>query len=237
MGMAAKRIQFRLEKLLSNAIGVVKMANKKDESGAKSKKRRRIIGISIIVLLMLPIVILRFYNAQVNYNDDYDNAIIAYNEAIRLLPNFHDNSSIYTHKSIGYNRRGKAYSAKGDQVQAIADYTQAIKLEPDNAIYLANRGLSYLAREDYESAIADFTHAIQIDPDDTFSNAKRYNWRAEAYENKGEYDMAIADYNASLQINPDDTDAKIGLSRVNDLKLPKPKSERNIARLLELLGL
>jgi tetratricopeptide (TPR) repeat protein len=228
------------------------MANKENESGAKSKKRRRIIGVSIIALLVLPIVILRFYNAQVNKvseyiqkgdeyydNNDYDNAIIAYNEAIRLLPIFHDNSNIYTYRSIGYNRRGKVYSAKGDTVQAIADYTQAIKLEPDNAIYFANRGLSYLAREDYDSAIADFTDAIQIGRDDTFSNAERYNWRAKAYENKGEYDKAIADYNASLQINPDNTDAKIGLSRVNDLKLPKPKRElspETWALLLELFG-
>ncbi|GHV04561.1 hypothetical protein FACS189485_10240 [Spirochaetia bacterium] len=208
------------------------------------KKVRRIICFSIVAVLVLSFVGSRFYHAQLDkvseyiqkgreygVKADYDNAIIAYNEAIRLLPIFHKKNSI-TSKGSGYNGRGNVYSAKGDYVQAIADYTQAIKLEPDYAIFYSNRGLSYRAMEDYDSAIADFTSAIQIAPE-AFDNAKRYKWRAEAYKNKGEYDKAIADYNASLQINPDDSDAKNGLSRVNDLKQPKAKISDEKLELLK----
>ncbi|GHV14767.1 hypothetical protein FACS189491_11450 [Spirochaetia bacterium] len=204
------------------------------------KKGRIIICFSIVALLVLSVVGLRFRVAQLHkisgymdkgyaYYDekDYDNAIIACNEAIRLFQIFDRNNS-----GRGYNLRGNVYSAKGDYVQAIADYTQAIKLDPDYEVYYSNRGLSYRAMGDYDSAIADFTSAIQIDPED-FDNAERYNWRAGVYVNNGEYDKAIADYNAALQINPDDTDAKSGISYVNVLKNNPGMSA--IEKIMELM--
>ncbi|GHV54438.1 hypothetical protein AGMMS49579_15020 [Spirochaetia bacterium] len=173
-------------------------------------KRRRIISLSILVLLVLSVVGLRFRVAQLHkisgYEDkgyvyygeeDYDNAIIAYNEAIRLLQIFDRNNS-----GRVYNLRGNVYSAKGDYVQAIADYTQAIKLKPDVSYYL-NRGLSYRTT-DWDSAIADFTSAIQIAPEERpLYKAEIYAWRAIIYGYKDEYDKAIADCNAALQSVPE----------------------------------
>ena len=45
--------------------------------------------------------------------------------------------------SINYYNRGYAYRKKGDMDRAIADYTEALRLDPKYAIAYNNRGLAY----------------------------------------------------------------------------------------------
>jgi len=47
---------------------------------------------------------------------------------------------------------------------AIDLYTQAIELNGQNAVYLANRAFAHLRLEEYGSAILDATKAIEVDP-------------------------------------------------------------------------
>jgi lipoprotein NlpI len=98
-----------------------------------------------------------------------------------------------------YYNRGNAYQAKGEYDRAIADYAQAIQLDPKDALaYYNNRGLAYRAKGEYDRAIADYTQAIQLEP----KYALAYNSRGYAYHAKGEYDRAIADYNQAIQLDP-----------------------------------
>ena len=76
---------------------------------------------------------------------------------------------------------GGAYYAKEDYGNAITDYTQAIKLNPEFAeaySWLAQaycrRGEAYLRGFDYDNAIENFTQAIKLNPD-----------FADAYYNRG----------------------------------------------------
>lgn len=48
--------------------------------------------------------------------------------------------------------------------QAIELYTEAIELDSQNAVYLANRAFAHLRLEEYGSAILDATKAIEVDP-------------------------------------------------------------------------
>ena len=52
----------------------------------------------------------------------YDKAISAYSEAIKLDPNY----------SFSYVGRGDAYAAKGDLDRALVDYDCAARLDPQN---------------------------------------------------------------------------------------------------------
>ena len=52
--------------------------------------------------------------------------------------------------------RGKAKSALGDKEGAIADYNQAIRLNPDNAKAYKNRGHAYRKLGENQQALRDF---------------------------------------------------------------------------------
>jgi tetratricopeptide (TPR) repeat protein len=93
----------------------------------------------------------------------------------------------------------KEYEDKGDFDNAIAEYTKAIKLDPDNAAAYRSRGEMYsLDKDDSDRAIADYTQAIKLDPD----NAEAYTKRGGVYRQKGQYDAAINDLDAALRLDP-----------------------------------
>ena len=91
--------------------------------------------------------------------------------------------------SVNYNNRGDAHRSKGEIDRAIADLTEAIRLDPKYAIAYSNRGLAYSDKDENDRGIADLTEAIRLNP----KFAKAYNNRGFAYQRKGENDRAIAD--------------------------------------------
>ena len=48
---------------------------------------------------------------------------------------------------------------------AIADYSQAIRLRPTYAVAYNNRGVAYMASGYPDQALCDFNRAIQLQPD------------------------------------------------------------------------
>ena len=65
---------------------------------------------------------------------------------------------------VVYNNRGIAYRAKGDLDRAIADYSEAIRLDPDYDTAFFNRGRAYYLKRDYDRAIADYGESLRINP-------------------------------------------------------------------------
>lgn len=61
---------------------------------------------------------------------------------------------------------GVARKNKGDLDGAIQDYTEAIRLNPDNDPAYNNRGVARKNKVDLDGAIQDFTEAIRLKPDD-----------------------------------------------------------------------
>jgi tetratricopeptide (TPR) repeat protein len=103
----------------------------------------------------------------------------------------------------GYTNRGDDYFEKGDYNRAIADYSQAIKLDSKYAYAYYSRGYAYFEKGDRNHAIEDYNQAIKLDPKD----AGAYLGRGDVYFEKGGYDRAIADYTEALKINPWDREA------------------------------
>ena len=57
-----------------------------------------------------------------------------------------------------------AYEKKGDRDKAIADFTEAIRLDPKSAQAYANRALAYVEKSEYDKAITDLTEVIRLNP-------------------------------------------------------------------------
>ena len=100
--------------------------------------------------------------------------------------------------AIAYYSRGLAYYDKGDDDRAIAEYIEAIRLDPKFAQAYSSRGLAYDHKGDLGHADPDYNEAIRLDP----KYAQAYFNRGNAYYQKGDDDRAIADYNEAIRLTP-----------------------------------
>lgn len=103
-----------------------------------------------------------------------------------------------TNTVIALSNRGLAYFDQRDYSRAIADYDQAIRLNPQYAAAFNNRGLAYRAQNNYARAIADFDQAIRLNP----QLAEAFNNRGNAYIAQSDYARGIADYDQAIGLNP-----------------------------------
>jgi len=107
----------------------------------------------------------------------------------------------YPNQAGAYLGRGLVLTNVNQLDEAIVDYTQALKLDPQYAVAYYNRGIVYAGQGKLDEAIADYTQAIEIDP----QYAAAYDNRGLAYADQGRLNEAIADYTQALQIDPRDS--------------------------------
>ncbi|MDH3579259.1 MAG: tetratricopeptide repeat protein [Hyphomicrobiales bacterium] len=100
--------------------------------------------------------------------------------------------------ALTYRRRGSAYLATGKPVEAMADFSQAIRFKPRYALAYYERGQAAMALANRDQAMADYDAAIRHKP--------RY-WAAHVARGylhlvRNEFDGAIADFNRAIAIEP-----------------------------------
>jgi len=78
-------------------------------------------------------------------------------------------------KALGivFYGRGFEHQRREDWARAIADYSEAIRLNPEILGPFFNRGTIYLQQADYGRAIADFSEAIRLNPREAAAFEKR----------------------------------------------------------------
>ena len=102
--------------------------------------------------------------------------------------------------AAGFSQRGVTFLVRRDYPKAIADLSQAIKLDPKASSHFYNRGLAYLQSDRPELAVADFDTALSLKPGDTLALLAR----GRALLERGEEAKARADFEAALKPDPND---------------------------------
>ncbi len=131
-----------------------------------------------------------------------------------------------------YRTRAEAYLDRAAHKEAIADYSEALRLKPDDGASYFGRGEARLALNQTDGAISDFTQAIRLNDEGAGlyvargyaqlvkgnaneaiadftvairrdpKNASALNNRGLAWRKKGDLDKAIKDYSAAIALNP-----------------------------------
>ena len=102
--------------------------------------------------------------------------------------------------AIFHYDRGIAHKNKKDFDQALADYSEAIRLDPNYANAHLNRAVLLADHGEIDRAMPDFDAAIRLEPTAKLS----YVNRAAAYKIKGDWDRAIGDYSEAIRLDPND---------------------------------
>jgi tetratricopeptide (TPR) repeat protein len=126
-------------------------------------------------------------------------------------------------------RQGKTDYNSDNYDSAIANYNEAIRLDPKVASGFFYRGNGYRMKGDHDRAIADYNEAIRLDP----NYALAFNNRGVAYDKKGDLDRAFADYNEAIRLDP-----KLAVAFCNrgkaKLKVKDSSGDADIAKAWQL---
>ena len=137
-------------------------------------------------------------------------------------------------KASVYVKRGIAYRHKGELDLAIADFTQALRLNPAHANAYISRGIAYDKKGDHDLAIADYTKVLELDPDKLDpDNMFAYHNRGIAYINKNDHDKAIEDFNKILGRDPANAEIHLFCGFAYSLKGDHDKAIEDFTKALE----
>ncbi|XP_010770062.1 serine/threonine-protein phosphatase 5-like [Notothenia coriiceps] len=93
--------------------------------------------------------------------------------------------------------KANKYFKEKDYENAIKYYSEALEVNPTNAVYYSNRSLAYLRTECYGYALADATKALEIDK----NYIKGYYRRATSNMALGKFKAALKDYETVRNIS------------------------------------
>jgi tetratricopeptide (TPR) repeat protein len=115
-----------------------------------------------------------------------------------LAPPYHALGQNELGDAAAYHKRGIERRRQRDYDQAIADFDQAIRLNPAFAEAYLSRANARRDTGDYDRAITDYTEAIRLDP----KSAAAYYSRGYCREARGDPTGAKADYAEAARLDP-----------------------------------
>ncbi len=123
---------------------------------------------------------------------------------IQIVSSYHTNMSQSTYAmrepiATDILASANAKYKNRDYLGALTEYTEAIGIDPSNALAICCRGVAYYKLGDDQDAMRDYTRAISIDP----KLAIAYYRRGFLHYLAQDYSSAIADYNKAIALQPD----------------------------------
>src|ERR1700761_291332 len=119
-------------------------------------------------------------------------------------------ASVWRHQAAA-----EAFESEGSTNQAIGEYHEVLKLDPQRVSIHYRIGRTLLARwklnhaaEDRDQAVREFEQELQVDP----SNANALYELAEIHRQQNELDQAQQFFSSALKYYPDFEEAQVGLA-------------------------
>ena len=75
-------------------------------------------------------------------------------------------------KALAYRYRGEARTDAGAFQQAIADFSESIRLRPDNVPAFAGRARARFSVRNFAGALSDYSEAIRLSPVTAISTSR-----------------------------------------------------------------
>ncbi len=142
--------------------------------------------------------------------------------------NFHSEYDAPPTLADEHIKRGIEYVEQGRLDEAIAEFEEAIKINPDDAKAHYNLGLTYDNQGRLDEAIAEYKEAIRLNPDDANAHLNL----GVAYADQGQLEEAIAEYQEAIRIHPDYANAHFNLGLAYD---EQGRTEEAIAEYQEAI--
>ncbi|KAK3140179.1 hypothetical protein QOZ80_5AG0397170 [Eleusine coracana subsp. coracana] len=116
--------------------------------------------------------------------------------------------------------QGNEQFKAGNYLKAAALYTQAIKLDPDNATLYSNRAAAFLQLVKLSKALADAETTVKLKP----QWEKAYFRKGCVLEAMERYDEAVSSFQVALQLNPQNTEVSRKIKRLTQLAREKKRA-------------
>jgi tetratricopeptide (TPR) repeat protein len=139
---------------------------------------------------------------------DWDKAIDAFRKATELDRKQEPNLV------SALQHRGMEHTTQQQYPEAIADFSEALKLKPDDPGIYERRAYVEMKTNGYDKALADYSEAIKLKP----KEVRYYLLRSYIYETKGDIKSSMADTEEALKLDPNNQEAKSRKSRLETIQ-------------------
>lgn len=130
---------------------------------------------------------------------------------------------------LPFRNRGNYYRDRQMSEQALVDYSEAIRLDPDQHETYNSRGRLYFQIGELQKALQDYNKAIAQKPD----KAEYYSNRGATYARLGQYDQAMQDLNKALALSPPHAEAYLNRAILYDVQGQPGKAMKDLESYLQ----
>ena len=139
---------------------------------------------------------------------DWDKAVDAFRKATELDKKQEQNLV------SALQHRGMEYTTQQQYPEAIADFSEGLKLKPDDPGIYERRAYVEMKTNGYDKALADYSEAIKLKP----KEVRYYLLRSYIYETKNDIKSSMADTEQALKLDSNNQEAKSRKSRLETIQ-------------------
>ena len=127
-------------------------------------------------------------------------------------------------------QRALEHASNNELDEAIAECTEAIRLDPKNMGYLTGRAELYFATREFDKGVADADKILETAPNDLAA----HHLRGKIFEVSGETDKALAEFDAAVERNPASMEALLERHNYFTRQGQQEKAAADADRMIQL---